>query len=41
MEKNWFSFPTLFQDEDDAWIDMSKEKNWMPAYEEAKEEVRL
>ena len=34
--KNWFSFPTLFQDEDDAWIDMSKEKNWMPAYEEAK-----
>ena len=34
--KNWFSFPTLFQDEDGTWIDMSKEKNWMPAFEEAK-----
>ena len=34
--KNWFSFPTLFQDKDGTWIDMSKEKNWMPAFEEAK-----
>ena len=25
--KNWFSFRTLFQDEDGTWIDMSKEKN--------------
>ena len=37
-EVNWFSFPTLFQDEDGTWVDMSKEaeKDWRPAYEEAK-----
>jgi len=35
---NWFSFPTLFQDPDGNWIDMSiqAEKNWLPVYEEAK-----
>ena len=38
---NWFSFPTLFQDEDGTWdttyekqIQLN-EKNWMPAYKEA------
>ena len=34
--ENWFSFPSLFQDEDGTWIDMSEEKDWMPVYEEAK-----
>ena len=34
--ENWFSFPSLFQDEDGTWIDMSKEKDWMLVYEEAK-----
>ena len=36
--KNWFSFPTLFQDEDGTWIDKTKEaeKEWKPVYEEAK-----
>jgi len=33
--KNWFSFPTLFQDPDGTWIDMSN-KPWQEAYEEAK-----
>jgi hypothetical protein len=33
--KNWFSFPTLFQDSDGTWIDMSN-KPWQEAYEEAK-----
>ena len=35
---NWFSFPTLFQNEDGSWVDMSKqaEENWEPVYEEAK-----
>ena len=36
--KNWFSFPTLFQNEDSTWVDMSNflEEDWMPVYEEAK-----
>ena len=36
--KNWFSFPSLFQNEDGTWVDMSTslEKDWMPVYEEAK-----
>ncbi len=35
---NWFSFPTLFQDEDGTWVDMSEqaEIDWKPVYEEAK-----
>jgi len=33
--KNWFSFPTLFQNSDGTWIDMS-DKPWQEAYEEAK-----
>lgn len=33
--KNWFSFPTLFQNPDGTWIDMS-DKPWQEAYEEAK-----
>ena len=32
--KNWFSFPTLFQDPDGTWIDMST-KPWKEAYKEA------
>jgi LysM repeat protein len=37
-KKNWFSFPTLFQNEDGTWLDMSEQakKNWKPVYEEAK-----
>jgi len=36
---NWFSFPSLFQNEDGSWVDMSGEEfeqDWMPVYEEAK-----
>ena len=35
---NWFSFPTLFQDEDGTWVDMSEQAkiDWKPVYEEAK-----
>ena len=32
--KNWFSFPTLFQNEDSTWVDMSN-KPWIEAYKEA------
>ena len=34
---NWFSFPSLFQNEDGAWVDMSSflEQDWMPVYQEA------
>lgn len=37
--KNWFAFPTLFQNEDGSWLDMSKQHergDWEPIYEEAK-----
>jgi len=35
---NWFSFPTLFQNDDGTWVDMSAqaEENWEPVYQEAK-----
>ena len=35
---NWFSFPTLFQDKDGTWVDMSEQAkiDWKPVYEEAK-----
>ena len=33
---NWFSFPTLFQNEDGTWLDMSEGEGWESAYEEAK-----
>ena len=33
---NWFSFPTLFENEDGTWLDMSMNKDWMPALMEAK-----
>ena len=35
--KNWFSFPTLFQNPDSSWVDMEPEEgdDWYPAYEEA------
>jgi len=38
--KNWFSFPTLFQDPDGTWLDMS-DKPWKEAYEEAKKRGEL
>ena len=38
--KNWFSFPTLFQDPDGTWIDMS-DKPWKEAYEEAEKRGEL
>ena len=36
---NWFAFPSLFQNDDGSWVDMSGkefEQDWMPVYEEAK-----
>ena len=33
--ENWVSFPTLFQDPDGTWVDMS-DRPWEEAYEEAK-----
>lgn len=35
---NWFSFPTVFQNEDGSFVDMSEEaeQDWEPVYEEAK-----
>ena len=33
--KHWVCFPTLFQNEDGTWVDMS-EGDWYDAYEEAK-----
>ena len=35
--ENWFSFPTLFQNEDGTWVDMSisLEEPWEPVYQEA------
>ena len=35
---NWFSFPTVFQNEDGSFVDMSEQakQNWEPVYEEAK-----
>ena len=38
--KNWFSFPTLFQDPDGTWIDMST-KPWKEAYKEAERRGEL
>jgi hypothetical protein len=32
--KNWVAFPTLFQNPDSSWIDMSGSE-WYPAYQEA------
>ena len=32
--KNWIAFPTLFQNPDSSWIDMSGSE-WYPAYQEA------
>ena len=36
--ENWFSFPTIFQNEDGEFIDMSEQakSDWKPVYEEAK-----
>lgn len=34
-ERGWVGFPSLFQDEDGTWVDMSKEKDWVKIYEEA------
>jgi len=40
---HWFSFPTLFQNEDGSWLDMSEEsdKDWRPAMLEAKKRGEL
>jgi hypothetical protein len=32
---NWVSFPSLFQNEDKSWVDMSKQSSWYPIYLEA------
>lgn len=43
-DSTWVGFPTLFQNPDESWVDMSKEaeKDWMPVYQEAlkRNEVR-
>jgi hypothetical protein len=31
----WVAFPSLFQNEDGTWVDMSKEEDWMNIYDEA------
>ena len=38
---SWVSFPSLFQNEDGEWVDMSQEENWENIYQEAvkREEV--
>lgn len=35
--KGWVVFPTLFQNEDGSWVDMSnqKDKGFLPIYQEA------
>ena len=33
---NWVSFPSLFQNKDGSWVDMSNEKNWKETYKEAR-----
>ena len=33
--RGWVAFPTLFQNSDSTWVDMSKDSSWYPAYEEA------
>ena len=32
---SWVSFPSLFQNEDGEWVDMSQEENWENVYKEA------
>ena len=32
---NWVAFPSLFQNEDEEWVDMSGEEDWMKIYQEA------
>ena len=32
---NWVSFPSLFQNEDGSWVDMSEKTSWYPIYLEA------
>jgi hypothetical protein len=34
-DKGWVAFPTLFQNEDESWLDMSNNKNWQDTYKEA------
>ncbi|BCV01389.1 MAG: hypothetical protein CM15mV42_0660 [uncultured marine virus] len=31
----WVAFPSLFQNEDEEWVDMSREEDWMKIYKEA------
>ena len=38
---NWFTFPTLFQNPDGEWIDMSEEENWKIPMMEAKKRGEL
>tara|TARA_R100000734_G_C3319084_1_gene114233 strand:+ start:1098 stop:5231 length:4134 start_codon:yes stop_codon:yes gene_type:complete len=32
---SWVAFPSLFQDDDGAWVDMSQEENWYKILDEA------
>jgi len=41
VDGKWYGFPSLFQNKDGSWIDMSKNKDWMPAYKEAKKRGEL
>lgn len=33
--RGWVAFPTLFQNSDSTWVDMSQDSSWYPIYEEA------
>ena len=36
VDGKWVVFPSLFQNEDGSWMDMSNEAEWMKTYDEAK-----
>ena len=38
---NWFSFPSLFQNDDGEWIDMSEDEDWKLAAMEAEKRGEL
>jgi len=41
VDGKWYGFPSLFQNSDGEWIDMSGEKDWMNIYNEAKKRGEL
>lgn len=41
VDGKWYGFPSLFQNSNGEWIDMSGEKDWMNIYNEAKKRGEL